>query len=396
MPPPPEASGNKSMKYFELIWAGLRRKRTRTIFTFLSILAAFLLFGVLQGVNSTFNRLVATGRLDVLLTTNPIGLPIPLAELPQIQKIPGVSAVTYRSGFIGYFQSVTNLVPVFAVDPQDALLTISADSEIPAAELNEFRHTRTGALISARLAQRLHWKIGDHVPVQALNVPKKDGSSVWTFDIVGIYPSQSNAPQQLVLLMNYLYFDAQRVGGKGTVQLYVEKVADTSNATAIANAIDSRFVNSGSPTHTDTERGYLQSSLAEIGDLEFFVDAIVGSAFAMLLLLTGSNMMQSFRERVAEFAVLKSIGFSDGTLATLVLCEAVLLCTGAAATGLLLASMLLQAIGGMSGGDIPSVRLPGVVFLYGVAAAVTIALASALPAAWRTKRLSIVDALTVH
>jgi putative ABC transport system permease protein len=140
----------------------------------------------------------------------------------------------------------------------------------------------------------------------------------------------------------------------------------------------------------------LQTSLAEIGDLEFFVDAIVGSAFAMLLLLTGSNMMQSFRERVAEFAVLKSIGFSNGTLATLVLCEALLPCVGAAATGLLLASVLLQVIGGMSGGDIPSIRLPVVVFLYGATAAVTIAFASALPAAWRTKRLSIAEALAAR
>jgi putative ABC transport system permease protein len=383
------------MKYLELIYAGLRRKRTRTLFTFLSILAAFLLFGVLQGVNSTFNRFIDAGRLDVLLTTNPIGLPIPLAELPQIQKIPGVSVVTYRSGFLGYFQSVANSVPVFAVDPHNALLTMPADSKIPAAELTEFEHTRTGAIVSERLAQRLHWKIGDHVPVQALSVPKQDGSAVWTFDIVGIYTSHSNAPQ-LALLMNYMYFDAERVGGNGTVQLYVEKVADASTATAIGNAIDDRFVNSGSPTHTDSERGYTQSSLAEVGDLEFFVDAIVGSAFAMLLLLTGSNMMQSFRERVGELAVLKTIGFSDGALATLVMCEAVLLCTGAAATGLLLAAALLHTLGGMSGGDIPSIRLPAVVFLYGVIAAVTIAVASALPAAWRTKRLSIVDALAVR
>jgi putative ABC transport system permease protein len=384
------------VRYFALIWAGLRRKQARTLFTFLSILAAFILFGVLQGVNSTFNRFVDTGRLDVLLTANPIGLPMPLSELSQIQKIPGVTAATYRSGFIGFFQSASNLVPVSAVDPQNALMTIPADSAITAAELNDFKRTRTGALVSARLAERMHWKVGDHVPVQALNVLRKDGSRVWTFDIVGIYPNRGNAPQQLVLLMNYLYFDAERVGANGTVQLYVEKVADASMATAIANAIDTRFVNSGSPTHTDTERGYAQSSLAELGDLEFFVDAIVGSAFATLLLLTGTNMMQSYRERVSEFAVLKSIGFSDGTLALMVLCEAVLLCASAAAIGLLLASALLRLMGGVSGGDIPSIKLPPGVFLYGFTAAVSIALISTLPAAWRTKRLSIVDALTVQ
>ena len=382
------------MNYLGLIWAGLWRKRARTIFTFLSIVMAFLLFGVLQGVNTYLNRLIDAGRLDVLLTTNPSGLPIPLAELPQIQALAGVAAVTYRSGFVGYFQSVSNVVPVSAVDPQNALLTMPANSKVASAELNEFRHTRTGAIVSARLAQRLHWKIGDHVPVRAY-APKKDGSPVWTFDIVGIYDNQSN-PAQLALLMNYMYFDAERAADNGTVQLYVEKVADATNATAIANAIDNRFVNSASPTHTDTERGYTQASLAEIGDLEFFVDAIVGAAFATLLLLTGSNMMQSFRERVAELAVLKSMGFSDGTLATLVLCEAVVLCGSAAATGLLIASALLQQMGSASGGDIPSIALPWPVILYGVTAAATIAVASALPAALRTKRLSVVDALAVH
>lgn len=382
------------MNYLGLIWAALWRKRARTIFTFLSIVMAFLLFGVLQGVNSYLNRLIDTGRLDVLLTTNPNGLPIPVAELSQLQAIPGVAAVTYRSGFVGYFQTVSNVVPVAAVDPQNALLAMPPDSRIAPAELSAFRQTRTAALVSARLAQRLHWKIGDHVPVRAY-VPKKDGSPVWTFDIVGIYANQSN-PGQLALLMNYMYFDAERAADNGTVQLYVEKVVDGSNATAIANAIDNRFVNSASPSHTDTERAYTQASLAEIGDLEFFVDAIVGAAFATLLLLTGSNMMQSFRERVGELAVLKSIGFSHGTLATLVLAEAVVLCGSAATSGLLIAAVLLQQMGNASGGDIPSIILPWPVILYGFAAAATIAIASTLPAAWRTQRLSVVDALVVH
>ncbi len=383
------------MKYFGLIWAGLWRKRTRTLFTFLSIVVAFLLFGVLRGVNSTFNRLVDAGRLDILITANPSGLPIPLAELPQIQAIPGITTVTYRSAFIGYFQSVKNGVAVIAVDPQNALLTMPPDSRLPAAELAEFRRTRTGALISARLAERLHWKIGDHVPVQALNAPTKDGSSVWTFDIVGIYESESN-PAQQALVMNYLYFDSDRAAENGTVQLYVEQIADASRATEIANAIDDRFVNSGDPTRTDTERGYAQAQLDEIGDLEFFVDAIVGAAFAALFLLTGSIMMQSFRERIPEFAVMKAMGFSDGTIATLVLCEAVLLCVGAALIGLLIASVLLLAMGGASGGNLPSIRLPLVVVLYGVIAATAIALASTIPAAWRVKWLTVVDALAAQ
>jgi putative ABC transport system permease protein len=382
------------MRYFGLVWAGLWRKRARTIFTLLSIVVAFMLFGVLQGVNAAFNRLVDGGRLDVLLTASPSGSSLPLAALPQIQQVPGVTAAGYQSGFVGYFQSVGNWVPVFAVDPQRAHLTMLGDFTVTDAELGDFKRMRTGALISARLAERLHWKIGDHVPVQTVNVPKKDGSTVWTFDIVGIYRNASDLGQ-LGLVMNYDYFDAERIQDNGTVQFYFEQVADPSNATEIANAIDGRFVNSAYPTRTDTERGYLQTGLSQIGDLGFFVDTIIGAAFATLLLLVGSNMMQSFRERIPEFAVMKTIGFPDGTLAMLVLCEAVLLCIGAAAIGLLMISVLLGEVGRVSEGNIPSLSLPWVIVLYGIVAAAVIALSSTLPAAWRAKRLSVVDALAV-
>ena len=126
------------------------------------------------------------------------------------------------------------------------------------------------------------------------------------------------------------------------------------------------------------------------------MDTIIGAAFATLLLLIGSNMMQSFRERIPEFAVMKTIGFRDGTLAGLVMCEAVLLCTGSAAIGLGLVWVLLGEVAAATGGNIPPVGLPWVMVLYGIAAAAVIALSSTLPAAWRAKRLSVVDALAIQ
>ena len=241
------------MSYFRLIWAGLWRKPTRTIFTLLSIVVAFMLFGILQSVNAAFNRLVDLSHIDVLQTENPSGLTLPLAVLPQIQQIAGVTTVSYESAFIGYFQSVGNVVPVFAVDPQNSLTMGISDFIVPNDELANFRRTRTGALISAGLAARLHWNIGDRVPVQAISAPKKDGSTVWTFDIVGIYRYPAN-PGQLGLVMQYPYFDAARAQGNGTVQAYYEKIADPSKATEIGNVVDGRFVNSDFPTRTDTER----------------------------------------------------------------------------------------------------------------------------------------------
>jgi len=384
------------MKYFRLIWTGLWRKRARTIFTFLSIVVAFLLFGMLQGVDTSFNQLVDTGRLNVLVTTNPAGLPLPLADLSQIEAVHGVTGVTYRSLFIGYYQTLRNFVIVLPIDPEH-FFAMNSNFAIDPAARKAFLANRTGALITPSLARRMNWKVGDHVPVRALNALKKDGSPDWTFDIVGIFDLPgSPARDESLLLMNYSYFDTARATDTGTVQMYTESIADASQAAIISNAIDNLFANSPNRTHTETERANAQSQLAQIGDLDFFVDAIVGAAFATLLILTGSTMMQSYRERVREFAVLKTVGFTDGGIAGLVLSEALLLSVGAALLGLLTAQALLPAIANAAAGTIPGVHLPLVVFLAGAGAAVVLAVASALPAAWRAKRLSIVEALAVR
>ncbi|HEY1588555.1 MAG TPA: FtsX-like permease family protein, partial [Rhodanobacter sp.] len=147
---------------------------------------------------------------------------------------------------------------------------------------------------------------------------------------------------------------------------------------------------------TETEKATAQAQLAQIGGLDFFVDAIVGAAFATLLLLTGSTMMQSFRERVREFAVMKTLGFTDAGIAALVLSEAVLLCLGAAILGMLVARIVLPAMSTLAAGTIPGIHLPLITFLVGIGAAVILALISALPAAWRAQRLSIIAALAAH
>jgi len=383
------------VKYLRLVWSGLWRKRARTIFTLASIVVAFLLFGMLQGVDTSFNQLVDTGRLNVLVTTNPAGLPLPLADLSQIESIHGVTGVTYRSLFIGYYQTLRNFVIVMPIDPDHFFALNSMFAVAPAARA-AFLATRTGALITPNLARRMNWRVGEQVPLRALNAQRKDGTSDWTFNIVGTFEIRGSASSdEPVLLMNYPYFDTARAADTGTVQMYMESIADASQAPAVSNAIDNLFANSSNRTHTQTERANAQSQLAQIGDLDFFVDAIVGAAFATLLILTGSTMMQSYRERVREFAVLKTVGFTDGGIAGLVLSEALLLCLAGALAGLVLSQVMLRGLARMTAGVIP-VHLPRVVFLAGAAAAVVLALACALPAAWRAKRLSIVEALTVR
>jgi putative ABC transport system permease protein len=305
--------------------------------------------------------------------------------------------VTYQSLFIGDYQSVRNLVIAIPIDP-DSFFAVDPMFVVAPAQLAALRHTRTGALITPTLADRMHWKIGDQVPVHGLiNATKTDHTSDWTFQIVGTFDiPDSPAREQALMLINYDYFDTARATDTGTVQLYRELIADASQATAVSNAIDNLFANSPNRTLTETEKANAQGQLAQLGNLDFFVEAIVAAAFATLMLLTGSTQMQAFRERVHEFAVMKTLGFTDAGITALVVSEALMLCVGAAVLGLLCARGLLPGLSSLARGQLPGVHLPWIVFLIGIGVSVLLALVSVLPAAWRAQRLTIIAALATR
>jgi putative ABC transport system permease protein len=383
------------VKYLRLIWSGLWRKRTRTIVTMISIVVEVLLFATLQGIGTSFKQLVDSGRLNVLVTSNPSGLPLPMSYLRQIEAIPGVSAVIYQSQLIGYYQAQRNVLFGVALDPEAFFSFDPRGFTLPAEQLRAFTQTRTGIVITPSLAERLQWKVGDRVPFRALQGVKKDGNPDWTFEVVGIFDTPGGVGrEQPLFFMSYRYFDEARATRNGTVQLYSVKIDDPSRAGEISAAIDARFANSSVPTRTDTERANAQAQLAQIGDLDFFVTAIVGAAFFTLLLITATTMLQSYRERVRDFAVMKTVGFTDGALAVLVLSEALILSGIAALIGLLSAGVLLQVVG-RAGARIgfAGIHLPWTVLVAALVAALVLALVSALPAAWRAKKLSIVEAL---
>ncbi len=384
------------MKYFSLVWTGLWRKKVRTIFTLLSIVVAFVLFGMLQGIDTLFDQLVAEGRLNVLDTSNPAGLSLPLADLSRIQAVRGVTQVSYESQFIGDYQSVRNFVIVRAVGTEH--FCINPDFSMSPEACAAFLRDRTGVLVAQTLAEKLGWQVGEQIPIHAFNAPKKDGTSDWTFQIVGTFDIPGSPFREApMLIMSYSYFDAARSQDTGTVQSYGETIADASHAAEVSNAIDNLFANSPYRTVTETQRADNAGRLAQLGDLDFFVESIITAAFATLLLLTGTTLMQAYRERIREFAVMKTLGFTDGGVAALVLSEAVLVTVAAAVLGLLVAQALLPLLGTLMarvGG--PGLMLPRLVFAMGIGFAVLLAIVSALPPAWRAKRLSIIEALAVR
>jgi putative ABC transport system permease protein len=195
--------------------------------------------------------------------------------------------------------------------------------------------------------------------------------------------------------INFDYFDEERVTRKkGYVLIYFVAVANPDAAAALSQKIDAMFANSPSPTQTMNERDSLRANLKRLGNINFMVTSIIGAVFFTLLFLTGNTMTQSVRERIPELAVLRTYGFSNGLLMTLVFAESLVLCLFSAAVGIGIAATFFPTVLGNLGiGGLP---LPFSVFVIGLGFAALLALLSALPPALRAQRLKIVDALAVH
>lgn len=198
------------------------------------------------------------------------------------------------------------------------------------------------------------------------------------------------------MLFHWDYFDEARQFGKGTSGIYIERVADASQATQVAQAIDKLFANSRSETTTGSEKAFNLNFIKQIGDIGFIVQSILGAVFFTILLVTGNAMAQSVRERIPEIAILKTLGFTDAKALALVFAEAMLLALLGGLIGLGLVGLIVPGIAQALQSFLPDLAVNSTTWLIGMGLAVSLGIVTGLLPALRAKRLRIVDALSGH
>ena len=385
------------MKYLHLVWSALFRRKTRTIFTLISVIAAFLLFGLLDSVRDAFmgaGRSMAGASRMITMSKESFVVTLPTSLLMRIQAVPGVSAVAYANWFGGYYQDSKNMLVTEAVAPN--FFDLYPEMKLSPGELRAFRDTRTGAVVGASLAARFHWKIGDKIPIQATIFPQKGGSNTWTFDVVGIYhvDDRQLKGEEGAIFFNWDYFDKATAFGGGTAGWYIERVAQPKEADSVAHRIDALSTNSDHETKTQSEDAFQTSFASQFANIGLLVGSIMGCVFFTLVLLTGNTMAQAIRERIPELAILKTIGFSNRSVLSLVLAESVLLLALGGAIGLAMSAVAVSGIRAKLGPQIPMLPVGTATWLWGAGLMILIGLlVGALPAR-RGMRLRIVDALS--
>jgi putative ABC transport system permease protein len=378
--------------------ANLFRKKTRTILTLLSVVAAFLLFGLLQSVNTIFSAgadFVGATRLIVQARVS-FTSPLPVGMLPKLEAIPGVTRVAYSQWFGGVWQENTPLL-MFSVDPLRHH-GVYPEYVMPEAQWQAFANTRTGIIVGKMVADQFHWKIGQKIPISSNIFPQKNGSKAWAFDLVGIFDGKDEnwKKRTNIIYMQHDYFDeANQFNMKGRTNFFILKLSDPNQAQAISKTIDAMFENSPDETKTQTEKDFNISFVKQVGDIGLIVRWILFAVFFTLLLVVGNTMAQSVRERIPELAVLKTLGFSDGSVLGFVLAEAFALVLFGGLVGLALASLAGAMVEKGTGGQF-QLALNGTVWALGVVAIVLMSGAVGLLPGLRARRLRIVDALAGH
>jgi putative ABC transport system permease protein len=247
--------------------------------------------------------------------------------------------------------------------------------------------------VGKTVAARRGWKVGDTVPMRSGIFRQENGSNTWDLKISGIYDVTNKAFDTESVLIHYDYFNETRTVGKDSVGWLVVRLTDPNRAAQVALAIDALFANSPRETKTASEKAFAESFTSQVGDVGAIVTYIVSAVLLSMLIVTASTMGQAVRERTAELAVLKAIGFSETRVVALVLGESLLLTGFGAALGLSLGYLMCVGMAQQLTQFMPAFWLTGESLLLGAGIALALGVLSGLWPAWRAMRMRMVDAL---
>ena len=379
------------MKLLPLLWKSLWRKKFRTIVTLLSVFVAFVLFGVLMTIRTAFTFGVDIAGIDRLVLIHKVSLimPLPVSYLNRLSNTPGVETATHNSWFGGVYQDPSNFFAQIAVEPEP-FMKIYPEYTLPPEQMKAWLDDRQGAIVGVDVAKRFGWKLGDRIPLGATIWQPKGGGQTWEFNIVGIYDGEQGV-DKTQFFFRWDYLDENRSGGAGTVGWYVVKIADAAKAQEMGARFDGMFANSDAETKTTTEKGFVEGFANQMGNIGAIMIWISVAVLFMMLLIAASTMVQSVRERTSEVAVLKTLGFSNMTILSLVLGESLFVCVLGGGAGLALAWAFVQQ--GDPTGQLPIFILQPQAIMIGVGLIVSMGILAGLIPALSAMQLKITDGL---
>ncbi|WP_256080189.1 ABC transporter permease [Massilia sp. YIM B04103] len=381
------------MYLLRLISRNALRHKLRTALTVLGLVVATLSFGLLQTVVDAWYSGAEGASATTLVTRNATSLvfPLPLSYQERVRAVDGVSGVGYANWFGGIYQDPKNFFAQFAISGK-SYLDIYPDYLLPEAERSAFLRDRKGAIVGRKLANQYGFKVGDIIPLRGTIFPGQ-----WEFVVRGIYDGRQGTTNTATMFFHWDYINevikrsiprrANQVG------VYVVQIAHAEDAAAVSGAIDAQFRNSLAETLTETEKAF---QLGFVSMSEAIVVAIRVVSFVVIVIIMAvmaNTMAMSARERLAEYATLKVLGFGPGYLAALIFGESMLLALAGAALGILLLFPVAAAFAAAMGTMFPVFQVSPLTVVLQLLSAMAVGLVAGVAPTLRATRVNIVEGL---
>jgi putative ABC transport system permease protein len=381
-------------RYLSLALKNTLRNRRRSFLTVSSIAVSLCLLGLLIGIyHALFLRQQTPGQALRLVVRHKVSLaqPIPVAYEEKVRRVPGVKEVSVWNWYGGTYKDSRdqrNFFARFGVEPK-ALLKIRTQLTMPEDQTQAFLRDRTGCIISRDLAEKLNFKIGDRITligdIYPVNLELK---------VVGIF-EDPDAKQSLFFNYDYLR-DALPLARRNYISVVTVLADSPEDVPRIAKAVDAMFENSSPPTKSESEQQFALSFVSFLGNIKFILLSICAAVTFTILLVSGNTMAMSVRERIKEVGVLKTLGFTNSGVLSIIVSEALAIAFVGGVIGLLLASVLGFLVT-KSGANlilqVPSLNMNAFTAIACLAVALFIGFVSSFIPAWNAARTNILDSL---
>jgi len=381
------------MLILKILFRNAFRNKLRSGLTILGITIAILAFGLLRTVISAWYSGVEASSATRLVTRNSVSLifPLPLSYRDRIRQISNVKTISYGTWFGGVYVEEKNFFPNFAVDPK-TFFELYPEFNLSPNEKETFFSDRKGCVVGRKLAARFGWKMGDIITLKGAIF-----FGNWDFVIRGIYRGRDKDTDETQFMFHWDYLNEKLKKTPhpwaGQVGYYMVGVTRPDAATEVAIAIDQMFKNSLAETLTETEKAFQQGFIAMSGAIVMAIQ-IVSFVVIIIIMAVGANTMaMTTRERIGEYAILKTLGFGGGHIAGLILGESLVITLFGCVLGIVLTFPAAKVFSSELGAYFPNFNVERTTLLFDLLAALAVAFTGAIIPIHRAIRIKIADGL---
>jgi putative ABC transport system permease protein len=369
------------------------RHKLRTVLTVIGVAIAILAFGLLRTLVDVWYSGAEHSSASRLVTRNAISLifPLPLAYKDRIRQIPGVKAISYGNWFGGIYIDEKNFFANYAVEPK-TYLDLYPEIVIRDDQKAAFIRDRKACIVGQKLAAKYGWKIGDMITLKGTIFPGQ-----WEFVLRGIYRGAEKSTEERVLLFHWDHLNEtlKRTVPRRADQVgfYMIGITNPDLAAAVAVAVDRTFKNSLAETMTETERAFHLGFIAMTEAIVIAIQIVSYVVIVIIMVVAANTMAMTARERMAEYATLKTLGFGARHIGGIVFGESIVISMTGGAVGVLLTFPGARWIETELSQYFPAFSVsPLTVYLELLAAFMIGAVAAVFPT-WRGLTISIADGL---